>query len=267
MPPKKYLMGSNEQPAGPPGTKPNRVKAVREKPWDDEVEFGGGIPGQGKSSNPKTVANRSNRTSLRGPPLALARLKDTLRQEKSRSQRAGITTAEAAQVVKRPVGTPWSQLTNTEQGRYKEVLNEYMTIRLCRRNIFILRKWNALDKSTQRRLLGIAADEPIPDFSMSREDEEKAFPTRNGWEVRMVNPPFPGFRRSDYMPVYEIGPAHNSVAIGWADAATENPVDDDDPAETVYESDSDPATEAEPVRSPIHTTWNKYNANLECLTG
>jgi len=113
-----------------PGTKLERVRALQERPWDDEVEFGGEIPGQGKSNNPKTVSNRSNRTSLRGPPLALARLKDTLRQEKSQSQRAGITTPETAEFVKRPIGTPWSQLTNTEHGRYKEVMNEYMMIRL-----------------------------------------------------------------------------------------------------------------------------------------
>jgi len=88
----------------PPGNKRIRVRASRERLRDNEVEFGGVIPGHGTSTNQKTVSNRSNRTVLRGPPLALARLKDTLRQEKSRAQRAGISTQEAANVVKRPIG-------------------------------------------------------------------------------------------------------------------------------------------------------------------
>jgi len=89
----------------PPGNKRIRVRASHERQLDNKVEFGGGIPGHGTSTNPKTVSNRSNRTVLRGPPLALARLKDTLRQEKSRAQRAGITTQEVANVVKRHIGT------------------------------------------------------------------------------------------------------------------------------------------------------------------
>ncbi|KAF8435585.1 hypothetical protein BGX38DRAFT_1274916 [Terfezia claveryi] len=82
----------------PPGNKENRVRVPRERPFDPEVEFGGGIRIHGTSTNPKTVYNRSGRTSLRGLPLALPRLKNSLRQEKSRAQRGGITTQEAADV-------------------------------------------------------------------------------------------------------------------------------------------------------------------------
>ncbi|KAF8415145.1 hypothetical protein EV426DRAFT_709148 [Tirmania nivea] len=46
--------------------------------------------------------NRLGKTSLRGPPLALTRLKDTLKQEKSRVQWGEITIQEVADVVKRP---------------------------------------------------------------------------------------------------------------------------------------------------------------------
>jgi len=172
MPPKYGILRKTPPPTlnRPLGNKIIRIRASHERPWDNEVEFGSGIPGHGTSTNPKTVSNRSNRTVLKGPPLALARLKDTLRPEKSRAQRAGITTQEAANVVKRPIGIAWSELSNTEQGKYKEILNEYMTIQLCRRNIYILNKWNALDEDNQCRLLSLGAHEPIPSFEMSQED-------------------------------------------------------------------------------------------------
>ena len=166
MPPKCRILRKTPPPTlnTPSCSKRICVRASRERLRDNEVESGCGIPGHGTSTSPKTVSNRSNRTVLRERPLALARLKDTLRQEKSWAQRAEITTQKAANVVKRPISTAWSELSNTEQGKYKEILNEYMTIRLCHRNIYILNQWNALDEDNQRRLLGLGTHEPIPSF-------------------------------------------------------------------------------------------------------
>jgi len=168
MAPKSGILRKTPPPTlnRPPGNKRICVRASRERPWDNEVEFGCGIPGHGTSTNPKTVSNRSNRTVLRVLPLALAQPNNTLRQEKSGAQRAGITTQEAAKVLKRPIGTAWSELSNNEQGKYKEILNEYITIRFCLPNIYILNKWNALDKDNQGRLLGLGVYEPIPTFVM-----------------------------------------------------------------------------------------------------
>jgi len=123
-----------------------------------------------------------------------------------------------------------------------------------------------LDESTQQWLLGIVADEAIPNFEMSTKDIRKAYASQNSWEVRIVNPPFPGFNRNNYIPIYSIRRVSNIVALEWADAATADDQDDDDPAETVFGSGRDPVMEEEPVRSTFQI-WTKHNTNLEHITG
>ena len=101
MPPKPGILQNTvpSNPGQPTRNQIPRVRVRRERPWDPEVEFGGGVNTQGTSTHPKTVYNQANRMSLRAPPLPLARLKDTLRQEKFRAQRAGITTEQLGYLV------------------------------------------------------------------------------------------------------------------------------------------------------------------------
>ena len=117
MPPKSGILRNTVRcnPGQPTRNQIHGVRVRQERPWDPEVEFGGGVHTHGTSTHRKTVYNRVNRTSLRGPPLALARLKDTLRQEKFRAQRAGITTEQLRDLVGRPIGTAWSELTHIQQ--------------------------------------------------------------------------------------------------------------------------------------------------------
>ena len=116
-------------------------------------------------------------------------------------------------MVKPPIGTVWSELSNTEQGKYKEILNEYITIQLCHRNIHILNKWNALHGDNQRRLLCHGAHEPIPSFEMSPEDVQKAWPKRSSWGVPIVSRPFSGFDPNDHVAMYSLVVAPNLEAI------------------------------------------------------
>ena len=119
MPPKPGILRNTVpcNPGQPTRNQIHRVRVRRERPWDPEVEFGGGVHTHGTSTHPKTVHNRANRTSLQDPPLALARLKDTLRQEKFGEQRAGITTEQLRDHVGLPIGTAWSELTNIQQDK------------------------------------------------------------------------------------------------------------------------------------------------------
>ncbi|KAF8414734.1 hypothetical protein BGX38DRAFT_1281704 [Terfezia claveryi] len=79
-----------------------------------------------------------------------------------------------------------------------------------------------------------------------REEIEKAWPSRMSWEVQIVNPPYLGFDCNQYIPMFSAISATNITAIHWVDKMTADPIDDSDPAETIFDTSSDSCTEEEP---------------------
>ena len=121
MPPRQVL----------PGVKATRSWTQKEKPFNPEVEFGGGVKTRGTSSHPHSKKNREAHAGLRGPPLAIQRTKDAQRTIKSWALRQDITTAEMAAEVGRPLGTNWNQMTLSEQNKFKLLIEKYTSIKLC----------------------------------------------------------------------------------------------------------------------------------------
>ena len=117
-----------------------------------------------------------------------------------------------------------------------------MSTKLCCRTIYILNQWHILDEETQRRLLGLAEHEDVPNFEMSAEDIQRAYPPKNTYEIQIINPPDPRFDRNQYLSLVDVAAASNVTAFNSAVESRHHPHDNSDSGETIYSTDSEPLT-------------------------
>lgn len=230
-----------------PGVKAKRSRTEKEKPFDPEVEFGGGAKTRGTSSHPHSKKNREARAGLRGPPLAIERAKDAHRAIKSRALKEGITTAEMAAEVGRPLGTTRDQMTIAEESKFKVLIEKYISIKLCRRKVLIYKKWQELSEEDQRRLLGIGPDDDLPEFKIPQNEVDLANPPSDNFRIVLSVPPFPGFDGSLYMPFIIREPSNDLNASLLADEAMYEVIDTSDDHETLFSDDSDSEADIEAV--------------------
>ena len=226
-------------------TKPKWYRASKEKPFDPDVEFGGGVNTRGTSTQVHSKKLREARSNLHGPPLAVHRAQDAYRQVKNRALKQGITTEAMADEVGVPIGTSREDMTIVQKNKFYKLIDDYTTIKLCRRKVLIYSQWNALTPAHQRELLGLGPKEKIPVFTILAEETEMAWPSRQVLEIRIANPPFEGFDRNSYTFVtYTESQLANAARL--ADETTGYTIDTSDDDETVY-TESEPLTDIEPV--------------------
>ena len=239
-----------------PGVKAKRFRTEKEKPFDPEVEFGGGVKTRGTSSYPHSKKNREARAGLRGPPLAIERAKDAHRAIKSRALREGITTSEMAAEVGLPIGTTRAQIDIAQDSRFTTLIERYISIKLCRRKVMIYEKWQELSEEDQRRFLGIGPDDDLPEFRIPPNELELAGPPKDNFRIILSNPPFPGFDGSLYILFVVREQSKDTNASLLADEAMYEVIDTSNDHETLFSGDSDPETDIEPVckdyASPVH---------------
>ena len=241
-------------------TKPGRFRMPREKGFDPEVEFGGGAKVRGTSQQAASKKNREARSALRGPDLAMHRAKDYYRTVKSRGVKQGIVEEEQAQYVGRPVGTAFADLTIPEQSALRQLFEQYNTIKLLRRKIYIYNKWNWLEDADKRRFSGLGLDDELPVYCVTGQEQETAYPPTKKLEVRIVHPE--GFNRNEYIPLMSVQPSSTAMASLMANETMGYVIDTSDDNETVFSSETDPLSDIEPVKYP-NITYNQFiQANL-----
>lgn len=226
-------------------TKPKRYRAPKDKPFDPDVEFGGGVKTRGTSEQAHSKKNREGRASLRGPPLAIHRAKEAYRTVKHRALKDGIVTEEMSREVGRPIGTAWDELNIPEQNKFKKLIEDYNAIKLCRRKLMIFTEWRRLSDERKRELLGIGPEDRIPQFRIPPEELEMAWPMRHAFEIRIKRPD--GFNPASYTAFTSFGESSLANAASLADETTAYTIDTSDDDETLYSTDSDPLTDIEPV--------------------
>ena len=111
-----------------------------------------------------------------------------------------------------------------------------------------------MDEETQRRLLGLAEHEDVPNFEMSPEDIRRAYPPKNTYEIQIINPPYPGFDRNQYLSLVDIAVASNVTSLNSVVESIHRPQDNSDSGETIYSTDSEPLTEEALVEFNVSKT-------------